>query len=145
MGLQSTRLHHRLSEKRSGAENLYSEPIDISVADTVFTLPPKHSELILLDNTGLPGVKVGTAYIADDGRLVNPETGKDIVCFFHLEKFGFSYITLTSMIFSLPQVPQPMDFSKKNYISMMDLQDLLIKLVRPDIEVSLRSPILSLN
>ncbi|KAG0608095.1 hypothetical protein M758_8G077600 [Ceratodon purpureus] len=101
LGMQSTRLHHRLSERRSGAENLYSEAIDINEADTVFTLPPKHSELILEDNSGLPGVRVGTGYIADDGQLV----------------------------------PQPMDFSKKNYMSTMDLQDLLIKLVRPDIKV----------
>lgn len=78
LGLQSTRLHHRLSEKRSDAKNLYSEPIDLNVADIVFTLPPKHSELVLQDNSGLPGVKVGTAYIADDRQLVNPETGKYI-------------------------------------------------------------------
>jgi hypothetical protein len=82
LGLQSTRLHHRLSERRSGAENLYSEPIDINVVDIVFTLPPKHSELIVQDNSGLPGVKVGTAYIADDDQLVNPETGKYIFWFF---------------------------------------------------------------
>lgn len=82
MDLQSTRLHHRLSERRSGAENLYSEPIDVNVADTVFTVPPKQSELILQDNSALPGFEVGTAYIADDGQLVILETGKYVVCFF---------------------------------------------------------------
>lgn len=101
MGLQSTRLHHRLSVTKTVAENLYSEPIDVNVAGTAFTLPPKHSGLIVQDSSGLPGIKVGTAFIADDDHLV----------------------------------PRPMDFSKKNYMSMVDQQDLLIKLVRPDIEV----------
>jgi hypothetical protein len=57
----------------------------------------------------------------------------------------FSYRALTYLIISPAQVPQPMNFSKKNYMSMMDLQDLLIKLVRPDIEVSLGDPIYSVN
>lgn len=99
LGLQSTRLHHRLSETRSIAANLYSEPVDVNVAVTALTLLPKRSGLALQDNSGLPGVKVGTAYVADDGRVVS----------------------------------EPMDFSKKNYMSLMDQQDLLIKLVRPDI------------
>lgn len=75
LGLQSTRLHHRLSETRSIAANLYSEPVDVNVAVTALTLLPKRSGLALQDNSGLPGVKVGTAYVADDGRVVNPETG----------------------------------------------------------------------
>lgn len=76
LGLQSTRLHHRLSETRTIGENLYSEPIDISAAGTAFTLPPKHSGLIVQDNSGLPGIKIGTAYVEDDDRLVILETRK---------------------------------------------------------------------
>lgn len=33
------------------------------------------------------------------------------------------------------QIGEPMDFSLKNYISLMDLQNLLVRLVRPDVEV----------
>jgi hypothetical protein len=38
------------------------------------------------------------------------------------------------------QVPKPMDFSMKNYMSLMDQQNLLIKLVRPDIQVNYYIP-----
>lgn len=84
MGLQSTKLHHRVSETRSTAENLYSEPIDINIAGTAFSLPPKHSGLIVQDSSDLPGIKVGTAYVADDDRLVNFETHKCAILFFHV-------------------------------------------------------------
>jgi len=82
LGLQSTRLHHRLSVIKTVAENLYSEPIDINVAGTAVTLPPKHSGLIVQDSSGLPGIKVGTAFIADDDHLVNLETCNCVVRFF---------------------------------------------------------------
>lgn len=71
MGLQSTRLHHRLSVIMSAAENHYSEPIDVDIAGTAFSLPPKKSGLSVQDSSGLPGIEIGTAYIADDDRLVS--------------------------------------------------------------------------
>lgn len=70
LGLKSTRLHHRLSEIMSSGANHYCEPIDLKAAGVELTLPPKHSHLVVQDNSGLPGVKVGSAYIATDGHLV---------------------------------------------------------------------------
>lgn len=69
--MQSTRLHHRLSEVRSIADNHYSEPFELNVASIALTLPPKQSQLIVKDNSDLPGAKVGTAYISEDECLVS--------------------------------------------------------------------------
>jgi hypothetical protein len=74
------------------------------VSGITLTLPPKQSQLLLPDDRALPGIRVGKAYITDDGNLV----------------------------------PEPMDFSMKNYMSLMDQQNLLIKLVRPDIQIHLQ-------
>lgn len=101
MGLQTARLQHRLSVVRSRDTNRLCEPLDLNVSGITLTLPPKQSQLLLPDDRALPGIRVGKAYITDDGNLV----------------------------------PEPMDFSMKNYMSLMDQQNLLIKLVRPDIQL----------
>ncbi|KAJ7524054.1 hypothetical protein O6H91_18G075200 [Diphasiastrum complanatum] len=46
-------------------------------------------------------------------------------------KVGAAHVTPSGEL-----VLEPMDFSKKNYISLMDLQDLLIKIVRKDVELN---------
>lgn len=49
--------------------------------------------------------------------------------------FFTSWGPLNFFVLCILQVPEPMDFSMKNYMSLVDQQNLLIKLVRPDVQV----------
>ncbi len=99
-GLESVRITHRLSEFRSRRDNLRSPRIDLILPDRTHVVPERESDL-LLDNQGLTGLDVGSAYLdADDQR-----------------------------------VDRPLSFLHKNRISLIDLQDLNILLLRPDIDL----------
>lgn len=104
LGLLSARLQHRLDVFWTLEEDRFCSPVGLKLQDRTLTLPPKKSSLVVPDNSALPGVRVGSAYVTEDGQLVS----------------------------------EPMDFSQNNYMSLLDLQNLLVKLVRTDIEVHLR-------
>eukprot|EP01018_Ginkgo_biloba_P014894 Gb_40175 [translate_table: standard] len=101
LGLQSTRIFHRLSVELSIEQNKICGPIELDLNGIPVTLPPKKSKLAIPDTAALHGVHVGNAYIAQNGKLIE----------------------------------EPMDFSKKNCMSLLDLQNLLVKLFQNDIEV----------
>lgn len=68
--MQTARLQHRLSVVRSKDTNRLCEPLDLNVSGITLTLPPKQSQLLLPDDRSLLGIRVGKAYITDDGNLV---------------------------------------------------------------------------
>eukprot|EP00850_Spirogloea_muscicola_P020084 SM000206S06293 [mRNA] locus=s206:158251:161289:- [translate_table: standard] len=98
-GLSSVRLRHRLSVPLTAEENHFCEPLEISVEQQAFSIPPKHNLAELPPNRHLLGTLVGKAYVKDGSQLVK----------------------------------KPMDFSVKNVASLVDIQDLLVKLMRSDI------------
>jgi hypothetical protein len=139
LGLQTARLQHRLSVVRSRDANRLCEPFDLNVSGITLTLPPKQSQLLLPDDRALPGIRVGKAYITDDGSLVCILWS--IMYLWWATFWVTDYVTeIDSTNSGGLQVPEPMDFSMKNYMSLMDQQNLLIKLVRPDIQVTLLYP-----
>ena len=100
-GLESTRLHHRLSEFRSIEDNRRSPRIDfLPAGEDARTVPVRESDL-MLDNEGLfRDLDVGEARVSGGERIEGP-----------------------------------MSFRMKNGISLVDLQDLNVLLLRPDIDI----------
>lgn len=96
-GLESVRLHHRLSERRTHQENLRVPAI--ACVGTPVVLPARTSTLELPPTT-LGGLAVGERHV-EGGETIDA----------------------------------PMDFARKNAISLEDLQDLHVMLVRPDVDL----------
>ncbi len=72
LGLKSVRLHHRLSEARTPAQNRRTGRVDLLVADggPPLIVPARRSTL-LIDNAGLRGLLVGRKHITPSGRPVS--------------------------------------------------------------------------
>lgn len=100
-GLESVRLHHRLSEFRSVEDNRRSPEITFHVASFENRFVPERESDLELENDGrFRRLDVGEAHVSGGER-----------------------------------VEGPMSFRTKNAISLVDLQDLNVLLLRPDIDL----------
>jgi hypothetical protein len=98
-GFRTARVLHRLGEARGIEANRRSPSILLrSRAREERTLPVRESDLAL-DNQGVPGVELGSAFLGAKGLIDGPHS-----------------------------------FVHKNRIHLRDLQDLLVELVRPELE-----------
>jgi beta-lactamase family protein len=70
-GLTEARIVHRLSELRSAEENRHYPRIDLAGNGFLHTLPERSSEP-LAPPPPMPGLEVGSAYLADDQRIEGP-------------------------------------------------------------------------
>ena len=119
LGLSSVVINHRLSDPRD-------IPDPTASAAVVFRRPegsgsgeagshavaiPARTSPWRLTNSG-PGLQVGTGYLRSRRTTATAAPGAEP---------------------AIETVPEPMDFSTRNGISLVDLQHLLVKLVRPDI------------
>ena len=98
MGLDSTRITHRLSEFR-GYEDQLRTPLVVALTEEGPRLFSERTSAVRLDNEGLGGLAIGEAHMSAGEH-----------------------------------VDEPMDFTRKNRISLVDLQDMLIALARPDLD-----------
>lgn len=103
-GLEKTRVYHRLSRRRTPDENRWAEPMDFYPSG---------------DLTGPPAVQRAIRVSPDDlaplpAALPGVEVGRA-----HVEGDA--------------QIPGPMSFREKNRMGLVDLQNMLIKIMRPEI------------
>lgn len=96
-GLESVRISHRLSVRRTAEEQRQAPRIELRAPSGTVEIPPRESAL-RLDNDGVVGLDAGTAYMEGEER-----------------------------------VARPMSFRYRNRISLEDLQDLNVAILRPDI------------
>ena len=119
LGLPSVVINHRLSDPRAIPDPRASaavvfrrtEGAPSGEAGPRAVVLPARTSTLRLTNSG-PGLQVGTAYLRTLGTTASATPGAGP---------------------SVETVPQPMDFTTRNGISLVDLQHLLVKLIRPDI------------
>ncbi|MFN3201276.1 MAG: serine hydrolase [Bradymonadia bacterium] len=106
VGLEKTRIFHRLSRRRTVEENRWSEPLDFHV-DGDFETPPTVQQKVRVSPGTLQPL---------------PETLKGI-------QVGQGHMVGGEL------VETPMSFTYKNRMGLVDLQNMLMKIVRPDLKV----------
>lgn len=112
-GLRSTCVNHRLAMPEMPLDEHRKTPqVSIETGDRrqhEFTIPERASDL-MVDNSGVPGLKVGVSHVLGGKRFEGP-----------------------------------MHFLRRNRMALVDLQNLLVLIVRPDAAQSLGLPPLKLD
>ncbi|WP_428389320.1 serine hydrolase [Mucisphaera sp.] len=100
-GLESFRLHHRLSDPGDEAYHRFTPQVDMVLDQRAYSVGPR-TAVVSLPLAGVRGgLLLGERHVNEAGALVE----------------------------------EPFDFSDKNWVSMEDLQDLVVMVTRPEIEL----------